>query len=331
MKVHKDKTVANTRLRVLCVLIFVLICAIFCVSQLFHIYSHHGRPKNILSIKDASVELLTPGQRPAQVRDVNCTFWDCFDIYACGNHPVHEHKIGVYVYPIQNYVNVLHGDHRPAFQLTREYYAMLEAITKSDYYTPNPRDACIFVPSIDMLNQAMLDDDELKLAGQALNALPLWKNAGQNHLVFNYVPGTAPNFNRVLDVPVHKSIIAGAGFDTWTYRPGFDVSLPLFSPQQHLCKRRGDEERRDYFLLSPQLNIYDNHRFVLQNLAYKHRDVLVLQRCRDSVVIPPADVEDGPADNDPVARTHPKTRGHPGRAEVREKDPGVVIQIRLID
>lgn len=270
----------------LSVLVFIGLCGIFFVSQIVHIYSFHSKNEKILSLTHP-VELLTATYRPAAPRNPNCTFWDCFDIYACGNHPVHENKIGVYVYPLRTYLSTLDeaGGHGPAFQLTREYYAMLEAITKSDYYTPNPRDACIFVPSIDTLNQVMLDDPAL--VGRALNTLPLW-NEGRNHLVFNYVPGAAPHFHRVLDVPIDKSIVAGAGFDSWTYRKGFDVSLPLFSTQQHLCQSGGDGDERQFFLVSPQLNIYENHRFVLQNLAYKNRDILILQKCKADVEIPVA-------------------------------------------
>ena len=45
------------------------------------------------------------------------------------------------------------------------------------------------------------------------------------------LPGTVPEFNTVLDVPKGKSIVAGGGFSTWTYRPGFDVSIPVFNPE----------------------------------------------------------------------------------------------------
>lgn len=304
MKLSKDKTVGHGRLRVLGVLAFLVVCCFFCGSQLIHIYSYHSKA-DILNLKHVPVTVLSESTRPAEPRHPNCTFWDCFDVYACGNHPVHENKIGVYVYPLRDYISV-RRDNEPAFQLTREYYAMLKAIMQSDYYTPNPRDACIFVPSIDMLNQAMIAD--AGLIGQALTTLPLW-NEGKNHLIFNYVPGAAPNFNRVLDVPVDKSIIAAAEFDSWTYRQGFDVSIPLFSTRQHLCQSPvvadGVERDRELFLVSAQLTIYENHRFVLQNLAYKNRDVLVLQKCKPGVPIPVAPVAAAAA----AEAVNPKARG----------------------
>ena len=36
--------------------------------------------------------------------------------------------------------------------LTTEYYEMLEAVYSSPYYTEDPSEACLFLPSIDLLN-----------------------------------------------------------------------------------------------------------------------------------------------------------------------------------
>lgn len=56
-----------------------------------------------------------------------------------------------------------------------------------------------------------------------------WNN-GENHLIFNMVPGSVPDYNTILDVPVGKAMIAGAGMSSLTYRLGFDISLPVYSP-----------------------------------------------------------------------------------------------------
>lgn len=286
MKSQKVPPVVGGRWKLGAIALVLILSFTFLLSQIFHF--SQDRNVHVLNIKRAQVEVLTASDKPSLHRDVNCSFWTCFDIYACGYHPVHQNKMGVYVYPLKTYTDLKDNS---ATQLTQEYYYMLEAITNSEYYTPNPKDACIFVPSIDMLNQIIINEP---LVGQALNTLPFWNN-GQNHLIFNYVPGIAPNFNRVLDVPVDKSIIAGAGFDTWTYRPGFDVSLPLFSTKQHLCKRGGDE-KREFLLVSPQLNIYEKHRFVLQNMAYENLDILVLQHCKSTVQLPSMPKSPGPSE-----------------------------------
>lgn len=44
------------------------------------------------------------------------------------------------------------------------------------------------------------------------------------------VPGMSPDYNTIMDVNTDRALIAGAGFDTWAYRSGFDLSIPFYSP-----------------------------------------------------------------------------------------------------
>lgn len=55
-------------------------------------------------------------------------------------------------------------------------------------------------------------------------------NDGANHLIFNMLPGELPDYKTTLEVDTGKAMIAGGGFSTWTYRRGFDVSIPVFNP-----------------------------------------------------------------------------------------------------
>ena len=55
-------------------------------------------------------------------------------------------------------------------------------------------------------------------------------NDGTNHLLFNMLPGTTPEYTATLDVNVGKALVAGGGFSTWTYRRTFDVSIPVYNP-----------------------------------------------------------------------------------------------------
>ena len=43
------------------------------------------------------------------------------------------------------------------------------------------------------------------------------------------LPGGPPDYNTSLDLPLDKALIAGGGFSSWSYRPGFDVSIPVFN------------------------------------------------------------------------------------------------------
>jgi len=83
-----------------------------------------------------------------------------------------------------------------ATTLSSEYFQILEAVLKSRYYTSNPNEACLFLPSLDLLNQNVFDKH---LAGAALASLDFW-DRGANHIIFNMLPGGAPSYNTVLDV-----------------------------------------------------------------------------------------------------------------------------------
>lgn len=56
-----------------------------------------------------------------------------------------------------------------------------------------------------------------------------WRD-GENHLIFSMIAGEAPNFSSVIEVNTGKAIIAGADLDSYTYRMGFDVKIPVYSP-----------------------------------------------------------------------------------------------------
>ena len=101
----------------------------------------------------------------ASATSTSCTFFDCFDVYRCGTQ---GNKLLVYVYPPKTYVDS-YG--KPITeQMSREFYAILKAIVDSRFYTPNPREACIFIPSIDTLNQNRL---KIRSVSQALRSLEL--------------------------------------------------------------------------------------------------------------------------------------------------------------
>lgn len=97
-------------------------------------------------------------------------------------------------------------------------------------------------------------------------------------MIFNILPGSAPDFNTVLDVNTDRAIIAGAGFDSWSYRFGFDLSIPFYSPLLENYERN-DLERK-YLLISPQLNLFARQNRLLQEMSYdESSNILLLQKC----------------------------------------------------
>lgn len=214
----------------------------------------------------------------SRTRNPNCSIFDCFNVYRCGSH---QNKISIYIYPLTEY-----SDDKKSTFITKEFYQILKAIIKSPYYVSNPNEACLFVPSIDLLNQNLIDKS---LVEKALASLEHWDN-GRNHILFNMLPGEAPDYSTVFDVKSADAIIAGAGFDTDTYRYGFDFSIPFYSillnGYEKRTKRNSDSTaNKKYFLISPQLNMYDYHRRLMQEIVLEdsNNNILLLQKCTQEV------------------------------------------------
>lgn len=74
---------------------------------------------------------------------------------------------------------------------------------------------------------------------QPLTNLPIpiyslyrWEN-GENHLLFNVVPRS----EGISALRSDRAIIAGADFDAWTYRTGFDFAIPFLGfNKEHFLK-----------------------------------------------------------------------------------------------
>lgn len=134
-----------------------------------------------LDLVDIPQIVLDKDAELARARNRNCSFWDCFNVYRCGQRggaaaggsaaglwaEEQQERISIYVYPLKEYVDA--DSRKQAFQLTKEFYTILKTIVNSPYYTANPNEACLFVPTLDTLNQNRID---VNLVGKALASLP---------------------------------------------------------------------------------------------------------------------------------------------------------------
>lgn len=222
------------------------------------------------NINALPTEILSADSPAADVTNSSCTYFNCFNVYRCGSR---GNKPLVYVYPPKTYLD---ASHKPITSpMTTEFYQILNAIISSKFYTSNPHEACIFIPSIDTLNQNRL---KLQEVSQALKSLPFW-NSGENHLIFNMIPGSVPDYNTVIDVSIGKAMIAGAGLSTLTYRSGFDISLPVYSPFVTNLNSNGNS-KRVWLLMSTQININSAFEQDLMELKSSFpREILVLGPC----------------------------------------------------
>ncbi|XP_033925190.1 exostosin-like 1 isoform X8 [Melopsittacus undulatus] len=180
-------------------------------------------PEELQSDGDPSVP--SPRERRAAqlsiYKNSRCRMETCFDFSRC-----EKHGFRVFTYP-------RHRDQ----PISESYSKILTSIERSRYYTPNPEEACLFILSIDTLDRDHLSGQYIHDVDEKIQGFPLW-NSGRNHLIFNLYSGTWPNYTEDLGFDIGQAILAKASFYTESFRPGFDISIPLF-PKDH--PQRGGE------------------------------------------------------------------------------------------
>uniref|UniRef100_A0A663NCF6 EXT1C protein n=1 Tax=Athene cunicularia TaxID=194338 RepID=A0A663NCF6_ATHCN len=181
-------------------------------------------PEELLSDGDPS--LPSPRERQAArlsvYKNSRCRMETCFDFSRC-----EKHGFKVFTYPRER--------DQP---LSESYSKILASIERSRYYTPSPEEACLFILSIDTLDRDHLSGQYVRNVDEKIRSFPLW-NGGRNHLIFNLYSGTWPNYTEDLGFDIGQAILAKASFYTESFRPGFDISIPLFSKDH---PQRGGEK-----------------------------------------------------------------------------------------
>lgn len=111
-------------------------------------------------------KVIIPSNSPLSLeRNNRCSYYNCFNVYRCGKSG--DQRIQVYIYPLKQYINEF-GE--PIIQhLSKEFYLIMQTVLHSKYYTSDPYNACIFIPSFDTLAQ---NNFLVKETSQALNKLP---------------------------------------------------------------------------------------------------------------------------------------------------------------
>lgn len=96
------------------------------------------------------------------------------------------------------------------------------------------------------------------------------------------ISGSAPNFESLLELNMGNALVAGADFDSFTIRTGFDIPIPVYSPVSHLVDDNNSDKshiNRRHKLTSSQLNIDALYFQGLEQLQNTHQDLLLLDAC----------------------------------------------------
>lgn len=149
------------------VLAVILLLVILTVLQF--IDGGHGgllyKKISLQPVRNAPEIIITNNLPESLPTNENCSYWDCFNVFRCGR--TGHDRITVYVYPLEKYVD--ENDIPVTETISKEYYEILDTIINSNYYTANPNEACLFIPSIDTLNQ---DRIRSQLTAKVLERLP---------------------------------------------------------------------------------------------------------------------------------------------------------------
>ncbi|XP_025198529.1 exostosin-2 [Melanaphis sacchari] len=256
-------------------LIYISIFISFLLSFVYVVVLPHAikllqKPSKIQEVS----QYVIPKDSPTVPTNSRCTFYDCFNIYRCGHKFNGDFK--VYVYPMARHVD---QDFIPiGGKMSKEYHTILNTIVESQYYTKNPEEACVFVPPIDTLNQNRF---RVKETSQALALLPHW-NDGQNHLIFNMVPGTAPDYKTFVELSIGKAMVAGVGFDSWTYRSSFDISIAIYSNLAISLSNDYTFKYRTTFITTVQTNLHNNFITSLKSIEKQKSMIRVIEPCSHS-------------------------------------------------
>lgn len=203
----------------------------------------------------------------------NCRMETCFDFSKC------KDDFKVYVYPQED-----------SSVPSPSYSKLLNVLLESRYYTADPREACIFVLSIDTLDRDRLSNDYVRNMQSKLQRLPHWNN-GLNHVIFNLYSGTWPNYTENdLDFDYGKAILAKASMSENQIRRDFDISIPLFH-KVHPAKggEPGSLSANNYPLEKTYLLAFKGKRYVhgigsdTRNSLYhlhNRKDIIMVTTCR---------------------------------------------------
>lgn len=153
----------------------------------------------------------------------NCRMSNCFNWTRCQLRGSDVLKI--HIYPSAEEFD-LRGHSHNIFKTSTTYAKILSVIESSIHYEANVSEACLFVPRFDTLSRDNLSPDFVKHLAYHFNP----DDEGRNHLMFNLYSGTWPDYHELDFAGFNPgySMLVKASSSPRNFRPGFDISLPLF-------------------------------------------------------------------------------------------------------
>lgn len=198
----------------------------------------------------------------------NCVLKKNFDLNKCK-----KFKIFIYKYPIMIKSPI--------------YSNILTILKQSKYYTRNPNKACLFISSIDTLDQDPLSKNFIKPAAKSIPNLKYW-NQGKNHLIFNMYSGTWPYYREKISFDTEQAILVKSSISSKFFRKNFDISFPLIHEDFPVNNSKVNiqtliDHRRKYFLTFKGKRYLHGIGSNVRNKLYhlnNNRDVILVTTCK---------------------------------------------------
>lgn len=261
-----------------------------------------GRQRNKMFTEDiiwkkVKLKHWMSGRTESTKRAVNCRTTNCFNWSRCQEVVNNINKpIGIHVYPTleEEEAYFKSGHKHNIYKTSNTYRKILNVVESSDNYEPDASQACLFIPRFDTLSRDPKDPFFIK----QLNAHFSLMDEGRNHLVFNLFSGSWPNYDELdfLGFDPKMAILVKASCTLKNFRPGFDISLPLFDerlpekspgilfdPQDPSHRLDAEKVRKKSLLVFKgkryTIGIGSEARNALHHL-HNGRDVLIYTTCR---------------------------------------------------
>lgn len=146
-----------------CIAIWIAIIYIIIISSPIT-HANERNERISLDLNNVETFRLEKDAELSRRRNENCSYWDCFNIYRCGE------RLSIYVYPLIDYYDADKPEAKSTLAvLSKEFFDILKIIIESPYYTSDPKDACLLIPTIDTLNLKRIDASTVS---KALATLP---------------------------------------------------------------------------------------------------------------------------------------------------------------
>lgn len=208
-----------------------------------------------------------------------CRMSTCFDYTNChANKPL---KVGITTFASGS-------DHTSSVQETTLIYKkILSIIKESRFFEQDPSEACVKILETDTLDRDPLSSNFRQNSAEIFNHD---RRYGMNFLIFNLYSGTWPDYREddFAGLQFGAAIMAKASNSLARHRPGFDISLPLFS-HTHPCDESDVEPLNLTLGNRRYLVSFKGKRYVFgtgsetRNQLYhidNNKDVLMLTTCR---------------------------------------------------